>query len=124
MRQAASSEPGTRGSAEGWLAGAYQSLVELGVDAVRISPLSERLNLSRTSFYWFFKDRDALLVALLDRWRGGNTRNLIARTDAYAESIVEATFNVCDCWFDADLFDSKFEFAIRSWAQQSADVRA
>jgi len=114
---------GVRGSAEGWLAGAYHNLVEAGIDAVRISPLSEQLNLSRTSFYWFFKDRDALLAALIDRWREKNTRNFVGRAAAYAETIGEATFNVFDCWFDADLFDSKFEFAIRNWAQQSADVR-
>jgi AcrR family transcriptional regulator len=124
MGQPRPSEAGGRGSAEGWLVGAYHSLVESGVDAVRISPLSDRLNLSRTSFYWFFKDRDALLAALIDRWREKNTRNFISRADAYAESIAEATFNVFDCWLNPDLFDSRFESAVRSWAQQSGDVRA
>jgi AcrR family transcriptional regulator len=124
MGQTRSTETGTRGSAEGWLLGAYKSLVESGIDAVRISPLSQRLKLSRTSFYWFFNDRDTLLAALLDRWRDKNTRNLIARAEAYAENICEAIFNVFDCWFDTQLFDARFEFAVRSWAQQSQDVRA
>jgi hypothetical protein len=30
--------------------------------------------------------------------------------------------NVFDCWLDPDLFDSQFEFAMRSWALQSAEV--
>lgn len=122
MAKTKSTETAARGSLEGWLLAAYQSLVESGVDAVRIAPLSERLNLSRTSFYWFFKDREELLAALLDQWRARNTRNLIARADAYADSVVEALLNVFDCWFDAELFDPRFEFAVRSWAQQSSSV--
>ena len=57
-------ETGWRGSREGWLEAAYDTLVREGVEAVKILPLAERLGLSRTSFYWFFKDRDALLAAL------------------------------------------------------------
>ena len=30
--------------------------------------------------------------------------------------------NVFDCWLDEKLFDSQFEFAIRSWALQSAEI--
>jgi len=122
MGQSKRGEKAMRGSREGWLAAAYQALIESGVDAVRIAPLSERLNLSRTSFYWFFKDREELLAALIEQWRGKNTRNLIAQADAYAESIAEAILNVFDCWLDAELFDSKFEFVVRSWAHQSPQV--
>jgi AcrR family transcriptional regulator len=115
-------ETGWRGSAGGWLDGAYENLIEAGVDGVRIMPLAKRLHLSRTSFYWFFKDRAALLSALVDRWRAKNTANIIKQADKYAESISEAILNVFDCWLDSDLFDSRFEFAVRSWAQQSVTV--
>ena len=122
MEQEKLGETGWRGSREGWLEAAYESLVEAGVDAVRVLPLSKRLKLSRTSFYWFFADREALLAALVDLWRDKNTGNLVKRTESYAESIAEAILNVFDCWLDQQLFDSRFEFAVRSWAQQSADV--
>jgi AcrR family transcriptional regulator len=118
------SDSGWRGSIEGWLEAAYASLLESGVDSVKILPLAKRLNLSRTSFYWFFKDREELLSALVERWRDKNTGNLIKQSEAYAESVVEATFNVFDCWLDKTLFDSQFEFAIRSWALQSVDIQA
>lgn len=113
-----------RGSGEAWLSAAYRSLVDSGIDAVRIGPLAKKLNLSRTSFYWFFKDREKLLAALLERWRTRNTGNLVKHTQAYAESITEAIFNVFDCWLDPRLFDSGLEFAVRSWAQQSPEVAA
>ncbi|MBB3190257.1 TetR/AcrR family transcriptional regulator [Halomonas cerina] len=111
-----------KGSREAWLDAAFALLLESGVDSVRILPLAKRLNVSRTSFYWFFKDREALLEALIDRWREKNTQCLIRQTEAYADSIVEAILNVFDCWLDPDLFDSQLEFAIRSWALQSDQV--
>lgn len=120
----ASNESGWRGSPEVWLQAAYDALLESGVEAVKILALAKRLRLSRTSFYWFFKDREELLGALIARWRDKNTGNLVKRTEAYAESLGEAMLNVFDCWLDSDLFDSRFEFAVRSWALQSPDILA
>ncbi|WOS65733.1 TetR/AcrR family transcriptional regulator [Sinorhizobium fredii] len=117
-------DSGWRGSQEGWLEAAYESLLEAGVDSVKILPLAKKLNLSRTSFYWFFKDREELLAALIGRWRDKNTGNIVRQSEAYAESLAEAMLNVFDCWLNKDLFDSKFEFAVRSWALQSDDILA
>ncbi|EYD75224.1 Transcriptional regulator, TetR family [Rubellimicrobium mesophilum DSM 19309] len=112
-------DTGARGSAELWLDAAYEALVEGGVDAVRILPLAQRLNLARTSFYWFFKDREELLAALADRWAAKNSAALIAATQAYAETESEAMLNVIAAVIDPAVFDSRFEFAVRSWALQS-----
>ena len=117
-------DTGWRGSQEGWLEAAYDSLLEAGVDSVKILPLAKRLNLSRTSFYWFFKDREELLATLIGRWRDKNTGNIVKQSEAYAESLAEAMLNVFDCWLNKDLFDSKFEFAVRSWALQSDGILA
>jgi AcrR family transcriptional regulator len=118
------SDNGWRGSQEGWLEAAYEALLESGVESVKILPLAKRLNLSRTSFYWFFKDREELLGALIARWREKNTGNLVKQSEAYAESLAEAMLNVFDCWVNKELFDSQFEFAVRSWALQSPDILA
>ncbi len=120
----AMNDGGWRGSYDGWLEAAYDSLLESGVDSVKILPLAKRLNLSRTSFYWFFKDREELLSGLIAKWREKNTGNIVKQTEAYAETLAEAMLNVFDCWLNSDLFDSKFEFAVRSWALQSLDVQA
>ncbi|MFT6773730.1 MAG: AcrR family transcriptional regulator [Paracoccaceae bacterium] len=108
---------GWRGSADAWIDAAYAVLIDQGVDAVKVMTLAKALNLSRTSFYWHFADRDALLAALLARWEGVNTGNLIARADAYAATITEAMFNLFDCWITPDLFDARFDFAVRTWAR-------
>jgi AcrR family transcriptional regulator len=117
-----SSDSGWRGSPEVWLEAAYETLLDSGVDAVKILPLAKRMKLSRTSFYWFFKDREELLTALVSRWRDKNTGNLVKQAEAYAESLVEAMLNVHDCWLDNNVFDSPFEFAVRSWALQSPEI--
>jgi len=122
--ESSATESGWRGSPELWLGAAYEALLESGVDAVKILPLAKKLGLSRTSFYWFFKDREELLAALVTQWRDKNTGNLVKQTEAYAETIAEAMLNVIDCWLDDTIFDSKFEFAVRSWALQSPDIAA
>jgi AcrR family transcriptional regulator len=109
-------ERGWRGTPELWLDAAYDLLVEAGVDAVKVMPLAERLGLSRTSFYWHFPDREALLAGLVDRWRAKNTGNLVARCEATAATVAEAMLNLIDCWVDPGLFDSRMEFAMRTWA--------
>ncbi|MEW9614920.1 TetR/AcrR family transcriptional regulator [Shinella sp. S4-D37] len=118
----ATSDSGWRGSQEGWLEAAYTSLLESGVDSVKILPLAKRLNLSRTSFYWFFKDREELLSGLVARWRDKNTGSIVKQSEAYAESLAEAMLNVFDCWLNKELFDSQFEFAVRSWALQAPEI--
>lgn len=121
MDQAHAPETGWRGSREGWLEIGYKALIESGVDAVKILPLARQLGLSRTSFYWFFTDREDLLAALLEGWEARTTRPMIAATKQYAETRAEAMLNVLSCYLSSD-FDQKLEFAVRSWALQSAEV--
>jgi AcrR family transcriptional regulator len=107
---------GWRGTPDLWLDAAYDLLVEGGVEAVKVMPLAERLGLSRTSFYWHFADREALLSGLVARWEAKNTANLVARCEAQAATISEAMLNLIDCWIDPSLFDSRLEFAMRTWS--------
>lgn len=122
MDQADAPESGWRGSREGWLEAGYQALIDGGIDAVKILPLAKRLKLSRTSFYWFFDDRDALLAALIDGWEARTTRPLVDATTRYAETLPEAMLNVLACFLSAGVFDARLEFAVRSWALQDEGV--
>lgn len=113
-----------RGSEAVWLDAAYEVLTESGVEAVKVMPLAKQLGLTRTSFYWHFEDRDALLETMIKRWEMKNTGNLIRQTEAYAETITEAMFNLFDCWLDTDLFDSRLDLAIRNWARNEPKLQA
>lgn len=111
-----------RGSREAWLNAAHIALVEGGVEAVKILPLAQQLNLSRTSFYWFFKDREALLKELRENWNARTTEPLVKATQTYAETETEAMLNVIGCFLSDQSFDAGFEFAVRSWALQDAQT--
>ena len=117
-------ERGWRGTPDLWLDAASGLLVEGGVEAVKVMPLADRLNLSRTSFYWHFPDREALLAGLIARWQAKNTGNLVARCEAAAATITAALLNLFDCWYDDALFDSRLEFAMRTWSLTDPSVAA
>jgi len=113
---------GWRGSQELWLDAAYDVLINAGVQNVRILYLAKKLKLSRTSFYWFFKDRDELLDALLQKWRVKNMMGLSARTQAKTRTIAAAVLGVSHLWTEEETFDCEFEFAVRSWGLESEKV--
>ncbi|MBJ2152129.1 TetR/AcrR family transcriptional regulator [Paracoccus sp. IB05] len=115
-------ETGWRGSPEIWLEAAYAALIEGGIDQVRILPLAAQLGLARTSFYWHFKDRQALLTALAKRWEARTTVPLLAACDAYAASEAEAHLNVISLFLDRAVFDDRLEFAVRGWGLQDPDI--
>ncbi|MCS5574185.1 MAG: DUF3349 domain-containing protein, partial [Pseudomonadales bacterium] len=57
-----------------------------------------------------------------DEWNNRNTGALLAATEAYANSPAEAVLNVISEFLDDHQFDSKLDFAIRSWALQDKSV--
>ena len=115
---------GWRGSADVWIEAAYTLLIKGGVEAVKILPLAKGLRLSRTSFYWHFADREALLAALVRRWQEKNTGNLIRQTELPAASINAAALNLVDCWITPELFDSQLDRAMRNCARTDPKLRA
>jgi AcrR family transcriptional regulator len=124
MKRDRDSETGWRGSREGWLEAAYAALISEGVEAVKILPLAEQLKLSRTSFYWFFKNREELLDALADMWDARTTRPLTAAARAYAETETEAMLNIIGCFLRTETFDAKLEFAMRGWGLKDPVIMA
>jgi len=106
-----------------WLNLALDVLIRDGVDQVKVLSLGDRLGVSRSSFYWYFKSRKDLLDALLDHWQSTNTAALIAQTEAPAETITGAVCNVFRCLVDEALFNNRLDFAVRAWARRCASVR-
>ncbi len=106
-----------------WLNAAMQILVRDGVERVKVLTLADHLHVSRSSFYWYFKDRDDLLAALLDHWEQTNTQALITQAEAPARTITGACCNVFRCFVNPALFDTALDFTIRDWARRDRDVR-
>lgn len=114
----------TRVTRDEWIAAAREVLVADGVDHVRIAVIAQHLGVARSSFYWYFVDRDALLAALLDEWERHNTVSLVDRCRRSTPTITAAMYAVFECWADPSLFDAALEFAVREWARRDDGVRA
>jgi AcrR family transcriptional regulator len=109
---------------EDWLAAARRVLVAEGVERVKIAVLAHELQVARSSFYWYFADREELTDALLDEWAQHNTLSIIERAERPAETITGALLAVFECYADPRLFDAQLEFAVREWARRDDRVRA
>lgn len=113
----------TKATRADWLNAARDILVSEGVGEVKILTLSHRLSVSRSSFYWYFENRQDLLDHLLDEWEARNTRSILDRTRQSAGSINAALCNFFQCFVDPRLFDSGLDFAVREWARRDRTVR-
>lgn len=69
--------PKPRLSRESWITAALRALARGGVQAVAVDPLATELGVTRGSFYWHFKDRQALLEAALLWWEHEGTEAVI-----------------------------------------------
>ena len=106
-----------------WLNVAMDVLVSDGVEQVKVLDLGNRLGVSRSSFYWYFKSRQELLDALLQYWQDTNTAAIVAKSQEPAETITEAVCNFFHCVVDERLFNNPLDFAVRDWARRSGKVR-
>lgn len=64
-----------------WSDAALDALALRGIDGVRVEVLATALGVTKGSFYWHFKDRDALFERMLADWRKRATLRLIERLD-------------------------------------------
>ncbi|MEM1151363.1 MAG: TetR/AcrR family transcriptional regulator [Pseudomonadota bacterium] len=106
-----------------WLNAARDVLVKQGVAEVKVLTLSRRLQVSRSSFYWYFENRKDLLDHLLSEWEARSTRSILERCAADADTITGAVCNFFTCFIDPKLFDRGLDFAIREWARRDKAVR-
>jgi len=61
-------------SKDSWLKHTLTKIGEIGVANIQIESLAKELAVTKGSFYWHFKDRDALLAETLTYWYGSATK--------------------------------------------------
>ncbi|GGO92603.1 TetR family transcriptional regulator [Wenjunlia tyrosinilytica] len=69
---------------------ALSALARGGVPAVAVDVLAKELAVTRGSFYWHFKNRDALLVAALETWERLATTEFIEALRQVADPLERA----------------------------------
>lgn len=81
-----SSTPGrTRLSAKDWELAALESIAEQGVRALAVEALARKLGVTKGSFYWHFRNREALLTAALERWEHHGAAEVIVPIERIAD---------------------------------------
>jgi AcrR family transcriptional regulator len=103
-----------------WLVAGLKALAVGGVDAVRVETLATALNVTKGSFYWHFKDRGALLAAVLDAWRLRATDDVISQVEARGGTALERLRALFEIALSAD---GALDHAIRVWAERDNTVR-
>ncbi len=104
-----------------WIDAGLKALGEHGVEAVRVERLAEALEVTKGSFYWHFKDRAALLEALLEAWRASATRAVIDEVEAKGG---DAVARLRALSMIVPRLDSRLEWAVRVWAGKDERARA
>jgi AcrR family transcriptional regulator len=72
-------------SAADWERGALEMIAQEGMAALAVEALARRLGVTKGSFYWHFKNREALLQAALQRWEADDDRELQQHIGAAGE---------------------------------------
>lgn len=102
-----------------WLNIGIQTLIEKGIEAVRVDPLAKLLNVTRGSFYWHFKNRDDLLDEILHEWETRNTKSIIEQIEGLDTAASAKLLSLLEI---AAEDDNLLEKAVRVWSVN--DVKA
>lgn len=100
-----------------WIAAARRTLVEEGIQGVKVDRLAQRLGVTRGGFYKHFTDRNDLLDRLLQEWEASNifAPDLpVLRSRADAQKALQA---LAERLIEEDGFDPRFDMAVRDWAR-------
>ena len=107
---------------EAWVAAAFRALARRGIEAVGVEPVAKALGVTKGSFYWHFRDRRALLEALLAHWSERETAAIIADVEAIPGPPALQLKRL----FERALSDGDAlgpELAIRDWARRDPVAR-
>ncbi len=110
---------------EAWIQAATEVLVDQGIDHVRVDLLSRQLGVTRGSFYWHFRDREALLRSVLQAWRETATEQLTRRLEQSHSQPHEQLRELLSLPFRgrAAVRAARIELAIRAWARRDEMAR-
>lgn len=97
-------------SRERWIEAGFEALMDTGPNALKAEPLARRLNTTKGSFYWHFKDVPEFHAALLQHWQ---TTADVAVSDG--NSVVQLRAMVSGL-----AHSDTAEPALRAWAKSSS----
>jgi AcrR family transcriptional regulator len=112
------------GSAK-WIRAALAELADGGIDRVRVEVVADRLGVTKGGFYRRFKDRRALLDAILDTWTRGRIAVIEKQATLGRASPGERLKSLITLYSErVNAQGMAIELAIRHWARCDAAAAA
>jgi AcrR family transcriptional regulator len=106
--------------AQKWVTAGLAELGRGGIDGVRVEVLAQQLGVTKGGFYRQFKDRGALLQAMLDRWVEGRTEAIEGQMELKGEAPEERLRSVIGLFTErVNAQGIAIELAIRQWARSN-----
>jgi len=106
-----------------WIDFATQVLAEDGVEGLRVEVLARKLNVTKGSFYWHFKDRQALLNAVVTAWRDARVEEVEQHVAIPAEEARSRIHRILDLYSThPNQIRMRTELALRDWARRDPFV--
>jgi AcrR family transcriptional regulator len=108
-----------------WIKGALAALADEGPAGVRVELLAKKLQVTKGSFYWHFKDRRDLVDAVLEEWKEGRIRDIRKQTVAQPGEELTVLRHTIDIYSSGrNRKGLPIELAVREWAQRDARAAA
>ena len=101
-----------------WVAAGFAELARSGVEGVRVEVVAKNLGVTKGGFYRRFRDRAALLDAMLQNWRDGRIAAIEKQTALDGASARERLRALIQLYSERMNTDAMaIELAIRQWAR-------
>src|ERR1700710_977632 len=104
--------------ADRWIEAGFKEIARSGVEGVRVEVLATNLGVTKGGFYRRFKDRRALLDALLETWARGRIAAIEKQTSLEDESAGDRLKSLITLYSERiSAQGMAIELAIRQWAR-------
>lgn len=118
-------KPRTQLDRDRWIEAAIDVFASDGVSGLRVEVLAKRCGVTKGSFYWHFKDRQALLDALLAFWKEGRIRDIEKTTSVAPGSELDQLHYAIELYgASRNRKGMSIELAVRDWARHDAQAAA
>jgi AcrR family transcriptional regulator len=115
----------TNGKGDVWIAAGLAEIARSGVEGVRVEVLAKNLGVTKGGFYRRFKDRAALLSAMLQSWSAGRIAAIEQHTSLDGASARDRLKALIQLYSERTNTEGMaIELAIRQWARSDADAAA
>ena len=112
-------------TSETWIEAGLTEIARSGVEGVRVEVLAKNLGVAKGGFYRRFRDRAALLEAMLQTWSSGRIAAIEKQTSLDGESARERLRALIALYSERmNTEGMAVELAIRQWAQSDEAAAA